>query len=211
MQAEDEQRENLIKKSRDVLKLSKGSIYSLHRGDVAKAKEQVTQAKEIAKRELLPIIAAAPHLRFGALSGALEEFAEACVFSEFLASGRIPTLAELEIVNKEEYLGGVMDFTGELNRYAVLVATKRDIAAVTQCREAVDQLFSQLQLFDFRNGNLRRKFDTVRCRFETSHSLQVAEETSWIAAGRGIVDTRSLTAAAWRIVAHSPCHAVHCR
>jgi hypothetical protein len=38
------------------------------------------------------------------------------------------------------YLGGVLDFTGELNRYAVARATERDVAAVQRCRDVVDAL-----------------------------------------------------------------------
>ena len=107
MMEEDERREQLIKRSREVLKLSKNSIYALHRMEFARAKEQIAQAKEIAKRDLLPIAELYPTLRFGALSGALEEFAEACCFAGFLANGRVPSLVDLEIVNTEEYLGGI--------------------------------------------------------------------------------------------------------
>lgn len=50
----------------------------------------------------------------------------------------------------------------ELNRYAVLRATARDIDGVLRCRDVCDQLFGQLMLFEWRNGNLRRKFDAVK-------------------------------------------------
>ena len=40
-------------------------------------------------------------------------------------SCRIPRLGDLEVLTYEEYLGGLLDFTGELNRYAVLQATAR--------------------------------------------------------------------------------------
>jgi hypothetical protein len=112
MTREDEQRENLIKRSREVLKLAKNSIYALHRNDVGKATEMVTAAKEMAKRDLIPLAAGSPQLRHGALSGALEELAEACIFSTFLAEGRIPTAGELEWTTKEEYLGGIMECVG---------------------------------------------------------------------------------------------------
>ena len=52
-------------------------------------------------------------------------------------------------------------FTGELNRFAVLRATARDVEGVKRCRDVADGLFAQLMLFDWRNGNLRRKFDAV--------------------------------------------------
>lgn len=114
MVSEDEQRESLIKRSREVLKLSKNAIYALHRGEVAKAGEMVASATELAKRDLLPLVTTAPALRTGALSAALEELAEASVFAGFLATGRIPTMAECAggIVNRDEYLGGVSSAGG---------------------------------------------------------------------------------------------------
>jgi predicted translin family RNA/ssDNA-binding protein len=45
------------------------------------------------------------------------------------------------------YLGGVLDFTGELNRHAVACATRRDVAAVSRCREIVDSLMGQFLQF----------------------------------------------------------------
>lgn len=45
------------------------------------------------------------------------------------------------------YLGGVIDFTGELNRYAVSCATRRDVAAVSRCRDVVDALMGQFLQF----------------------------------------------------------------
>lgn len=48
----------------------------------------------------------------------------------------------------QEYLGGLMDAIGELNRYAVLRATARDLAAVQHARETVDQV---------RRGRRRRR------------------------------------------------------
>lgn len=41
------------------------------------------------------------------------------------------------------YLGGVLDFTGELNRYAVAKATVRDIKEVKRCRDLVDELMGE--------------------------------------------------------------------
>ena len=155
------------------------SIYSIHRGDSAKATDQMAQAKALAKKELIPIVEQFPQLRYGAFSSSMEEFAEAAIFAEFVANGRVPTVAELEIVTKEEYLGGIMDFTGELNRFAVIRATARDIEGVRRCRDVVDQLFAQLMLFEWRNGNLRRKFDAVRGRGRHKRGRQSASPCGW--------------------------------
>ena len=41
------------------------------------------------------------------------------------------------------YLGGVLDFTGELNRFAVARATVRDVKSVQRCRDIVDALMGE--------------------------------------------------------------------
>ena len=64
----------------------------------------------------------------------------------------------------------------ELNRYAVLRATARDIDGVLRCRDVCDQLFGQLMLFEWRNGNLRRKFDAVKY---TVKKLEQARAPGW--------------------------------
>lgn len=53
-------------------------------------------------------------------------------------------------------------FAGELNRYAVLQATKRRVDEVDRCRIVVDDLLVQLMQFDFRNNALRRKYDSLK-------------------------------------------------
>lgn len=68
------------------------------------------------------------------------QWCEGKVFEAFLLQHRILRLDELPGVTRDEYLGGVLDFTGELNRHAVKCATARDIPAVQQCRDVVDAL-----------------------------------------------------------------------
>jgi predicted translin family RNA/ssDNA-binding protein len=53
------------------------------------------------------------------------------------------------------YLAGVLDFAGELNRWAVGRATARDVAAVQRARSVVDSLQGQFLQMDLRNGALR--------------------------------------------------------
>ena len=96
MAEEDEKRESLIKRSRDVLKAAKQAIYALQRGDAGGAEKLIADAKAAAL-PLLALLAASPQLRHGAMSAALEEWAEAAIFAVFLKEKRIATLAELEI------------------------------------------------------------------------------------------------------------------
>lgn len=53
--------------------------------------------------------------------------------------------------NLQRYLGGVLDFTGELNRHAIQRATVRDRPAVQAARDLVDAIMGQFLQFDLRN------------------------------------------------------------
>ncbi|GAX84422.1 hypothetical protein CEUSTIGMA_g11843.t1 [Chlamydomonas eustigma] len=77
--SQDEMRETVIKKCRDMQKLSKNAIFSMHRGDMNTASAQILQAETIAK-ELLPVISEAQSLRQGSFTNACEEYAEARIF-----------------------------------------------------------------------------------------------------------------------------------
>ncbi len=101
MVAYDEARDTLIKKARDIIKFSKGAIYSLHRGEMSVARKQLTDA-EAAARALLPSVLANPTLRAGGFSAGLEEFVEARAFEQYLLTGRLIRLADLEIVDRNE-------------------------------------------------------------------------------------------------------------
>jgi predicted translin family RNA/ssDNA-binding protein len=103
-----------------------------------------------------------PSLRHGALSSSLEEYAEAKCFAHYLATQKLVPLRDLPHVQKDEYLGGVADFTGELTRYAVVRATARDEVAVEKCWAMVEAISGELIQFDFRNGPLRKKYDSVK-------------------------------------------------
>ncbi|MEW5299749.1 MAG: hypothetical protein WDW36_002730 [Sanguina aurantia] len=166
----DTEREKVIKCSRDGQKASKQAIYALHREDFSSANRLLAEAEAVAA-VLAPTLTRFPMLRPGTYSAFIEEYAEAAVFRTFLQEGRLALSSELPLTDPEEYLGGVMDFTGELNRYSIMRATVRDKAAVQACRDLVDALMGKFLQFDFRNGNLRKKFDSLK------YTLQKMENT----------------------------------
>lgn len=166
----DAARDTIIKESRDITKSSKSAIYSLHRGETAAAKQQLVAAEKLIAK-LLKEVEKDEHLRGGSFSASLEEYTEAKAFLRFLEDGTLITKKELKVVNAEEYLLGLCDFTGELVRYAVLRATARDKKAVQSVRDIIDAIHGQLLQFDLRNGELRKKYDSIK------YNLQKAENT----------------------------------
>ncbi|RLN10731.1 hypothetical protein BBJ28_00014720 [Nothophytophthora sp. Chile5] len=112
--------------------------------------------------ELVALTESNPSLRDGALSASLEEYAEAKCFFHYLDTRCLLQRRDVPSVRTNEYLGGVIDFTGELMRLAVVKATSRDIQEVERYKVMVEAISGELIQFDFRNGPLRRKFDAIK-------------------------------------------------
>jgi len=159
--AYDSQRELLIKKSRDVLKLSKQIIYAVHRGDLNQAQSQI---KEIEK-ELSKLNQITKHshalLSEGSYKIAVQEYVEALLYFHVIKNKKLPTHVQLKVQTKH-YLLGLCDLTGEIVRKAVYLAGKGSYSEVIEFKDLVDQIYGGMLKFDFREPELRRKFDSIK-------------------------------------------------
>jgi translin len=157
-QAYDEQRELLIKKSRDVLKLSKLIIYALHRDELKNAAELVKQIEK-ERKELEKIAEHSNKMLYeGSYKVALQEYVEALLYYEFIKIGKLPELNVLA----EHFILGLTDLPGELVRRAVFLAGKGKIEEVMKIKDEVDLIYGELLKFDFRDNEIRRKVDAVK-------------------------------------------------
>uniref|UniRef100_A0A7S3R598 Translin n=1 Tax=Dunaliella tertiolecta TaxID=3047 RepID=A0A7S3R598_DUNTE len=109
-----------------------------------------------------PMITESPFLRMGSYSASMEEYGEAMAFLVFLKEGRLVRKSELPLCDTEEYLGAILDFTGELNRFCVKAATARDKEAVKRCRDLCDAIMGEFLQFNLRNSSPRKKFDSLK-------------------------------------------------
>ncbi|MEM4336973.1 MAG: hypothetical protein QXG86_03135 [Candidatus Woesearchaeota archaeon] len=157
----DEKRDRIIKDSRNVLKLSKMIIYSLHREELNKAekylksiKEELSNLKKHAKKN--PELLCLPSYKV-----AFQEYVEAAAYFHLLKSKRLITRKELG-VSAEQYILGVCDLIGELVRKAVNSAIRENYKTAFEIREFVSEIYALLLGFDFRNGELRKKFDSIK-------------------------------------------------
>lgn len=154
----DTERENLIKKSRDVLKLSKQLIYAIHRDELKEA-AALLQKMEKEKKELDAIAQKNYRLECeGSYKIAVQEYVEAVLYYHFVKSG---TLMDIDVA-PEYFVLGLADLPGELVRKAVFLAGKGDVEAVVRIRDEVDQIYGELLKFDFRDNETRRKVDGVK-------------------------------------------------
>ena len=99
-------------------------------------------------------------LRSGTLSSAFENFATLKTLRVFHGTGTFPAL-EAPFTD-DEYVGGLLQAAQELARHGTRSATVGNVTEVVRCRDIVDSLNGALLQFEFRNGNLRRKYDGLK-------------------------------------------------
>lgn len=153
----DDQRE--IKKAADeALHQAKRAIFSFHRHDWKSGEDLLADSLENIKRAIK--IGCKMTWAEGSFRAALEEYAEADLFRQFLYKEKISDIRGVE-VELETYLGGLTDLVGEILRYAVKSATERQFPEVKRCQETVDEIMGQLIEFNL-TGYLRTKSDQAK-------------------------------------------------
>ncbi|MBT4539814.1 hypothetical protein HOC32_06000 [Candidatus Woesearchaeota archaeon] len=154
----DTLREEVIKKSRDVLKLSKQVIYSVHRNELKQATTLIN-CMEKEKKSLELLAKKKKKLPFeGSFKVAIQEYVEAVLYYQFVKTGKLVNLA----VSPRHFVLGLADLPGELSRRAVFLAGKGRVKEVLKIKDAVDQIYGELLRFDFRENEIRRKVDAVK-------------------------------------------------
>ncbi len=157
----DNNREIVIKQSRDILKLSKQIIYAVHRDDLKEADKIIKNIKA-AKESAEKIVHTNAKLEsIGAYAVAIGEYVEALLYHNFIKNRSILTHKSLKVTT-EQYLMGLIDLTGELGRKAVQLAGKGDFKDVVVIRDMVSDIYGELLKFDFRDSDIRRRFDSVK-------------------------------------------------
>ncbi len=170
MELFDTYREQLIKNSRDVLKLSKAGIYSMHRNDFRKAYSQLKKARGIIKKLDSLIKKERNLVTVGAYAEGLEEYVEAACYYAFIKNKKLPTRKQLG-VTVEIYLSGIGDLVGELVRRAINSSIKGEYRLAVQIKNFVATIYAEMMMFDFRNTPTRRKFDGIKYGLERLENL----------------------------------------
>lgn len=166
----DSARESLIKTSRDILKSSKGAIYSIHRDEIKTAEKQLADAQKCIA-QINALIKKDAHLAgVGAYTEALEEFVEAKCYFDFTSKNKIPSPKDLG-VDADVYLPGLCDLIGELVRKAINSVLKNDVKTALSIKDFVEDVYDELMMFDFRNSPLRKKFDAIKYSLEKLEDL----------------------------------------
>jgi translin len=154
----DAAREAVIVGSRPITKDAKVAIYSMHRGGMDEAESVLKRLKtEIADLRKKNESAS----ETGSYSQAAQEYAEAMAFLIFLKEQRLATREEIG-VEAEDYLLGICDLTGELERRAVFSVVNDHFDEVRKIKDFVSGIYEEFLKFDLRNSELRKKSDSIK-------------------------------------------------
>lgn len=151
----EEKREEVIRKSRSIIMLSKQIIYAAQRNELEKAEELCAAIRKAVKE--LP----SGYYDTDMEKVAVQEYVEAVCFFEFVKNRKLPTRRELE-VSTESYLLGLCDLTGELVRQAVNAVINKKNKEALEIKEFVEELYGEFLQFDLRGGQLRKKADSIK-------------------------------------------------
>lgn len=160
----EEKREGVIQKSRTIIHLSKQIINALHRNNIKEAEKFVEDINKEVKDF------GSECYDTGIYRAALQEYAEAMAFYYYIKHEKLPTRKEIG-VNTEEYLLGLCDLTGELMRKAVNEVIAKEYDSALKIKDLVSELYSEFLKLNFRNGELRKKFDSIKWNLQKLEDL----------------------------------------
>ena len=161
-------REEGLRISREVIRLSANAIRAVHRGEFEAAGELIEQA---ANRlgETKTILKEHPDIYYaGFLIDARKEFSEAHITLALLSGQKLPQPKEIgsDVV---AYLKGLGDAAGEMRRFILDSLRKDDWSRCEEIMEVMDELYGLLVTIDFPEGvtgGLRHTTDMVRGTLE---------------------------------------------
>jgi len=161
---DDAKRDLIINLNRKITKLSKQAIYAVHRTELDKASEILTECQEEFKNAKA-IIDNADNDYSHNLKSSLEEYIEALTYYHFIKDKRIITRKEMPInirIPYETYLAALCDLAGEIARRCTIAATNADYVYIDRAYEALKILFGHFLKFEFRGMELRKKFEGMK-------------------------------------------------
>lgn len=153
-------RREVIKLSDDALHFAKRAIFAMHRDDMKEAQIKLSESKKKLKEVVMRYSKNERAKNEGSYKAALEEYVEAVLLHQFLTTGKIGEVTEMNI-SAESYIAGLTDVPGELYRYAIKSATEQNVKMVEECAVMAQEIVGELIEFNL-TSYLRNKFDQAK-------------------------------------------------
>ncbi len=159
-----ENREFLLKNTREIIILCSRSIISIHKGDLKTAKKNLSQADLLLKKYRKKAIS---DLRRYLITSE-QEFVEATCFLAIVEGREIPSDKKLKVL-EESYVLGLLDCVGELKRRILDKIRTGDINDALNVFDVMENLYLHLypfSMYDKVVKEARRKIDVDRILVE---------------------------------------------
>lgn len=159
----DSLRENALKLTREIVRLSGDTVKALHRGDLSTARERFKMASEKVG-ELGEKLKGHPDLYYtGYVQSAHQEYVEAALLLSYITGEGYPLPGDLG-VPKADYALGLGDFIGELRRYFLLRLLEGNLEMAERTYREMERIYNALMTLEYPKGlvNVRQKQDQAR-------------------------------------------------
>jgi len=160
LKEKDSVREQIIKTSRELIRISRSIIVNTHNG--VDVKDLMQQSKEMVNN-ILSMLKMYPDL-IDSVRNSLQEYAEAFIFNLILTENRVPSFVELNI-DPASYLLGISDALGELKREIIKKIDQWNITEAVKLLELMRSINNELSKWDLPDAiapGLRHKVDVNR-------------------------------------------------
>ncbi len=175
----DKVREEAIRVSRDVVRLSGWAVTAVHKGSLEEALGYLREAEEKARR-LVEMLSPYPELlNSGMANNALSEYVEARVFIDVITGRGLPGPEELG-VGYVPYLQGVGDVVGELRRLALELVRHGEFEKAWSLLDAMEAIYLELRSLDYPEAlapGVRHKADVARRLVDDTKAMLVDLES----------------------------------
>jgi len=144
----------------NILYNAKRAIFAMQRGQMSEAKNILSRLESQLISMQKKYCHEAKIETEGCYRAALEEYVEATLLYQFLATGQIGQIMKVK-VEVEVYLAGLCDVLGELYRLAIQAGRHRDMVTIERCRGIGSVIIGELIAFNL-TSYLRTKFDQAK-------------------------------------------------
>ncbi len=154
-------REDMLRRSREILKLSARTIAAMHRG--AFVEGDVLRIRDITKALREDLREHKDLWHSGALEASLQEAAEVAIVNALVRGERLPHPDDID-VTYPAYLLGLCDAVGELRRFALSALKDGDIAKAEHEVDRMERLYLVIMQFHYPQAivPVKAKQDQVR-------------------------------------------------
>ncbi|MCY4089541.1 MAG: haloacid dehalogenase [Caldilineaceae bacterium] len=157
-------RDDMLVRSRSLIRDCAHSIRAMHRHELAGAERMLAAARQDARAMVEPLAAHPDLYHSGSTQDALKELVEAHLLYAFITGGPLLTPEELEVTGAT-YLKGLTEAATEMRRFALDLMRQDRVEEAATYLEKMDEIYSLLVTVDFPDAitkGLRRQTDVLR-------------------------------------------------